>query len=52
MDFNYIVYVNVVYLGLSKKPVLYVVNEVTAFNVTRFLLSITVKDTWIAFKNY
>ena len=51
VDFNYVVYVNVVYLKPSKKPVLYVVNEVTAFNVARFLLFIMAKDTWTAFKN-
>ena len=45
VDFNYVVYVNVVYLRPSKKLILYVVDEVIAFNAVKFLLSITVKDT-------
>jgi hypothetical protein len=43
-EFNYSVIVDIMYL--TGKPVLHVIDEATAFQAARFLLTISAKETW------
>ena len=40
-NFNYQVIINMLYL--DKKPILYAINDITVFNVTRFLKDMSIK---------